>query len=222
MVLHDVSVRNMTFDQLQSVVRPKVDGAIYLDRIFENTNLDFFVFTSSINTVIGNLGQANYAAANAFMCSLAAQRRKRGFRAAAVNGGAIIGAGYMEREARRAWDKIAQHNYMMRLSEEDFVQSVCEGIDACRLESPYGPEISTGLNNVPFDARNQPFWASDPKFSIFIQHKQDVTDLGGQGKAAGAGGTTLLQNLEKCETQQQVYDTIKSKFCLSRMQDKVG
>ena len=211
MVLQDMSIRNMTFNQLTDVIRPKVDGSIYLDRIFWDADLDFFVLTSSINTVIGNLGQANYAAANAFMCSLAAQRRKRGFRAAAVNGGAIIGAGYMEREARRAWDRIAQHNYMMRLSEEDFVQSICEAIDGSRLDSSQGPEISTGLNNVPFNAQNPPFWSSDPKFSIFIVHQQAVAKVEGQGKATAAGTAYVQDLLQKCESQQDVHDVITRK-----------
>lgn len=211
MLLDDVSVQNMSFDQLMDVVRPKVYGAIHLDKIFQKVPLDFFVLTSSINTVIGNLGQANYAAANAFMCSLAAQRRKRGYRASVVNGGAIIGAGYMEREARRAWDKIAKHNYMMRLSEEDFVQSICEAMDASRLDSPHGPEICTGLNDVPFEAQNQPFWASDPKFSIFIQHTQENANLEGQGTKMGSGTATLLQDLEKCNTEQMAFEVIKGK-----------
>lgn len=209
MVLRDISIRNMSFDQLTDVIRPKVDGSISLDRIFWDVDLDFFVLTSSINTVIGNLGQANYAAANAFMCSLASQRRKRGLRAAAVNGGAIIGAGYMERQARRAWDRIAQNNYMMRLSEEDFVQSICEAIDGSRLDSTQGPEISTGLNNVPSDAPNQPFWSPDPKFSIFMVHRQAVTEIEGQGKAAATANIQDL--LQKCQSQQEVYNVIERK-----------
>jgi NAD(P)-dependent dehydrogenase (short-subunit alcohol dehydrogenase family) len=214
MVLRDISIRNMSFDQLTDVIRPKVDGSISLDRIFWDVDLDFFVLTSSINTVIGNLGQANYAAANAFMCSLASQRRKRGLRAAAVNGGAIIGAGYMEREARRAWDRIAQNNYMMRLSEEDFVQSICEAIDGSRLDSSQGPEISTGLNNVPSDAPSQPFWSPDPKFSIFMVHRQAMTETEGQGKVAAAANIQDL--LQKCQSQQEVYEVIERKTNLNK------
>ena len=209
MVLRDQSIRDMSFDQFTDVTRPKVDGSIFLDRIFWNTDLDFFVLVSSINTVLGNLGQANYAAANAFMCSLAAQRRKRGLRAAAVNGGAIIGAGYMERENRRAWDRIAQNAYMMRLSEEDFVQSVCEAIHASRIDSPHGPEISTGLNYVPVDALNPPFWSSDPKFSNFIRHQQARPDAKSQGKAAAISETALLEKLRDCESQEEAYNIIK-------------
>ncbi|KAK3689258.1 putative polyketide synthase [Podospora appendiculata] len=210
MVLRDTSITNMSFDQLLDVTRPKVDGSIFLDRIFRDVDLDFFVLTSSINTVIGNRGQANYAAANAFMCSLAAQRRKRGLRAAAVNGGAIIGAGYMEREARRAWDKIAQNNYMMRLSEEDFVQSICECIDACRLDSPYGPEISTGLNDVPSDAPVPPFWSSDPKFAVFQVPKRTLVEDDGPGKKIAT--VSVLQLLQKCESKDEVFGVIKHAF----------
>lgn len=77
MVLRDVSVRNMAFDQVTDVVGPKVLGSIHLDRIFYKAQLDFFILLSSINCIIGNVGQANYAAANMGMCGLAAHRRKR-------------------------------------------------------------------------------------------------------------------------------------------------
>jgi hypothetical protein len=69
MVLRDISIQNMSFEHMSDVFRPKVYGSIHLDRIFQNEKLDFFILFSSINCVIGNLGQANYAAANTFMCS---------------------------------------------------------------------------------------------------------------------------------------------------------
>lgn len=93
MVLRDTSVRNMNYDQLMDVVRPKVLGSIHMDELFKNDDLEFFILFSSINCIIGNTGQANYAGANTFMASLAAQRRKRGLAATALNVGAIIGAG---------------------------------------------------------------------------------------------------------------------------------
>ena len=80
-----------------------------------------------------------------FMCGLATQRRKRGLRAATVNVGAIIGAGYMQCESRRSPDAIVQKLHMMRLSEEDWHQAVGEAIDASRLDSAHGPELTTGL-----------------------------------------------------------------------------
>lgn len=207
MVLHDVGIANMSYAQFMDVVRPKVYGSIYLDRIFADVALDFFVLTSSVNTVIGNPGQANYAAANSFMCSLAAQRRGRGLRAAAVNGGAIIGAGYMERDSRRTWDRIADNNGMMRMSEEDFVQSVCEGIEASRLDA-HGPEITTGLNFIRAGARDAPFWADDPRFAFFITHEQ--SSQGTNQDKATASTVSLQQLLAECRSQEEVYDTVAS------------
>lgn len=207
MVLRDVGIANMSYDQLMDVVRPKVYGSIYLDRIFADVDLDFFVLTSSVNTVIGNPGQANYAAANSFMCSLAAQRRGRGLRAAAVNGGAIIGAGYMERDSRRTWDRIAHNNGMMRMSEEDFVQSVCEGIEASRLDG-HGPEITTGLNFVRAGAADAPFWAGDPRFAALITHEQSLQETS-QDKIT-ASSVSLQHLLAECRSQDEVYDTVAS------------
>ncbi|KAH8651343.1 putative polyketide synthase [Xylariales sp. PMI_506] len=208
MVLRDVAIRNMSYKELTDVTRPKVNGSLYLDRIFYNVDLDFFVLVSSINCVIGNLGQANYAAANTFMCSLAAQRRKRGLRAATVNGGAIMGAGYMERESRRALDLIVQKLHMMRMSEEDWNQSLCEGIDASRLDSPHGPELTTGLSDVPYDTANAPYWFLNPKFSSFIVQQKASAVL----KNADKNTKSIQDHLANCQSEEEVYNVIKHAF----------
>ncbi|RYP50278.1 hypothetical protein DL768_004172 [Monosporascus sp. mg162] len=208
MVLRDTSIRNMSFEELNDVLRPKVNGSIIVDRIFENADLDFFILVSSINCVIGNLGQANYAAANTFMCALAAQRRKRGLRAVTLNGGAIIGAGYMERESSRALDMIVRKLHMMRMSEEDWCQSFCEAIDASRLESPYGPELTTGLSDVPVDTSSAPYWFLNPMFSSFVVQQKAVCDEKAEDKCS----VSVKQLLEKCQSQDDVRDVIKGAF----------
>ncbi|ORY71958.1 putative polyketide synthase [Pseudomassariella vexata] len=208
MVLRDTAIRNMSFGQLTDVLKPKVDGSIHLDNIFSNTDLDFFLMISSINCVVGNSGQANYAAANAFMCSLAAHRRKRGLRAATVNAGAIIGAGYMERESRRALDQIVQRQHMMRLSEDDWCQAICEAIDASRLDSPHGPELTTGISDVPFYTSNAPNWHSNPRFSSFLVHQKVATGDGDKGKAS----ESIQQLLQSCQSQKDLEKVIKQAF----------
>ncbi|TVY94480.1 Polyketide synthase-nonribosomal peptide synthetase [Lachnellula willkommii] len=207
MVLRDTTISKMNFDQLTDVLRPKVNGSIHLDRIFQDTNLDFFVLMSSINRVFGNHGQANYAAANSFLWSIAAQRRKRGLRAATVDIGAIIGAGYLEREFRRELDAIVERYNMLRMSEEDWCQSICEAIDACRLESPNGPGLTTGLSEVPINVAKPPSWHTNPMFSAFvtsqgtIQEKQEV-------KEAVAIGEQLCA----CQSAEDVFQVIKGSF----------
>ena len=147
MVLRDVSVRNMTFDQVTDVIGPKVLGSTHLDRIFHDVHLDFFVLLSSVNSVIGNVGQANYAAANMGMCGVAASRRKRGLASVAVNVGAIVGAGYISQSDRQLDETVAKMA-MMHLSEEDFHQIFAEAMEAGYIDSPVGPEVSTGLLDI--------------------------------------------------------------------------
>jgi NAD(P)-dependent dehydrogenase (short-subunit alcohol dehydrogenase family) len=204
MVLRDTTISKMNFDQLTDVLRPKVNGSIHLDQIFWDTNLDFFVLMSSINRVFGNHGQANYAAANSFLWGLAAQRRKRGLRAATVDIGAIIGAGYLERELRRELDAIVERYNMLRMSEEDWCQSICEAIDACRLESPHGPGLTTGLSEVPINAPKPLSWHTNPMFSVFvtsqgtIQEKQEVKEA-----------VAIEGQLRACQSAEDVFQVIE-------------
>ena len=77
-VLDDVVFTSLTSERLATVLRPKVDAAVHLDQLTGDLGLGMFVLFSSAAGVIGNPGQANYAAANVFLDALAAARRSRG------------------------------------------------------------------------------------------------------------------------------------------------
>lgn len=206
MVLRDVSIQNMSFELMTEVSRPKVNGSIHLDRIFENENLDFFILFSSVNCVIGNLGQANYAAANTFMCSLAAQRRKRGLAATALNVGAIIGAGYMERESSKALDLTVSKMALMHLSEQDYHQLFAEAIDCGRPDSGDEAELTTGLLDIPpGDTENTPRWYTNPAFSEFIVHQveKDRAESGNEAVAS------VQDQLNACKSESEVVAVVK-------------
>ncbi|KAI9164127.1 putative polyketide synthase [Paramyrothecium foliicola] len=78
MVLKDGMFEQMDFDSFTSCVSPKVKGAISLHSALQGVELDFFVMTSSISALLGNTGQSNYSAANAYLDSLALQRNRQG------------------------------------------------------------------------------------------------------------------------------------------------
>ena len=58
----------------ETVLAPKVTGTLVLDSVLKNVQLDFFVLCSSLSSVMGGLGQADYCAANAFLDSFAHRR----------------------------------------------------------------------------------------------------------------------------------------------------
>jgi acyl transferase domain-containing protein/acyl carrier protein len=72
----DNYIYKKSVEELQSVLEPKVNGLIHIDKETQDISLDFFILFSSIAGSLGNIGQADYAAANAFMDEYAAYRNK--------------------------------------------------------------------------------------------------------------------------------------------------
>ncbi|WP_449289913.1 SDR family NAD(P)-dependent oxidoreductase [Nocardia aobensis] len=77
-VLDDGAIGSLTPDRLDAVLRPKVDAALQLHDLTSDLPLKAFVLFGSVAGPFGNAGQGNYAAANACLDALAAQRRASG------------------------------------------------------------------------------------------------------------------------------------------------
>ncbi len=86
-VLDDGMLPTMTAERFQHVFAPKVQGTRILADLARPLDLDFFVAFSSVASVLGSPGQANYAAANAFLDGWAHAAAAEGRRVISVNWG---------------------------------------------------------------------------------------------------------------------------------------
>ncbi|MHC5819629.1 MAG: type I polyketide synthase [Nostoc sp.] len=64
-------IQRKTQEEAESILAPKVKGTLVLNAILKDIQLDFFVLTSSINSILGGFGQVDYCGANAFLDAFA-------------------------------------------------------------------------------------------------------------------------------------------------------
>jgi NAD(P)-dependent dehydrogenase (short-subunit alcohol dehydrogenase family)/acyl carrier protein len=104
MVLDDGLIATLSPERFERVMAPKVQGTWLLHQHCMNRPLDFFIMLSSISSLVGNIGQANYAAANSFLDHFAHYRRALGLPAVTVNWGALADVGVIARNA--GWEDV--------------------------------------------------------------------------------------------------------------------
>jgi acyl transferase domain-containing protein/surfactin synthase thioesterase subunit/acyl carrier protein len=92
-VLHDGILEQMDWPRFTAVTSPKVKGAWLLHQYTRHCALDLFVVQSSLLSLTGSAGQANYTAANAFLDALITFRARSGLAASGINWGPWSEAG---------------------------------------------------------------------------------------------------------------------------------
>ncbi|MFE3696175.1 beta-ketoacyl reductase, partial [Streptomyces sp. NPDC059129] len=83
-VTHDGTLGSLTESDFVEVIGPKADAARLLHELTLDHELDAFVLFSSVAGIIGNPGQANYAAANTALDALAQHRHTLGLPATSL------------------------------------------------------------------------------------------------------------------------------------------
>ena len=102
--LHDGILQQQSWQTFEKVMASKVAGAWNLHTLTKDRPLDFFLLFSSATSLLGNAGQTNYAAANAFLDALASYRRAQGLPSLSINWGTWSEVGIA---ARLGLDKLS-------------------------------------------------------------------------------------------------------------------
>lgn len=208
MVLEDASFFEMSYETMQKVLRPKVQGCVHLDELFQEKTLDFFILFSSLASVFGNRGQSNYTAANLFLVATANQRRSKGLAASVLHIGAVIGVGYVTRELSEAIFSAMRRAGFKWMSERGFHQCVAEAIMAGRPLADTNPEIVTGARMISPKEEDPVPWMNIPRFQHCIT--KGVKESENIKRSVGVVSTK--SRLSEAKSEEQVLQVIQGKL----------
>jgi acyl transferase domain-containing protein/acyl carrier protein len=148
MVLDDAVLLQLDAERVARVMTPKAMGAWHLHRETLGRPLDFFLLFSSVSSLIGNPGQGSYAAANAFLDSLAQYRRALSLPATSINWGVLSEVGVVARnpEVERRLARLGIHGFtpaqalaaLERILEKDPAQIGVLDVDWARMLDSQG------------------------------------------------------------------------------------
>ncbi len=159
-ILDDGAIYNLDGDRMKNVMAPKVQGTWNLHTATYHLPLDFFVLFSSAVSVLGSPGQANYAAASAYLDAMAHYRRNLGLPALTINWGPWADIGLAASVKKALGEGTGSSQHLVKLIKPEQGLSL---LGKLLVSSP------TQLVVLPFDLKNlielYPPAASIPFFS---------------------------------------------------------
>ncbi|KAG9512424.1 putative polyketide synthase, partial [Aureobasidium melanogenum] len=162
MVLKDVLYEQMTLDDFSAVVNPKVAGTLNLQNILGTSELDFFIALSSVAGVVGNRGQAAYAAANVFLDTFMAHRNAQGLPGTSLDLTAVSDVGYLADNSERAAD------VLRNLGGETIEESEILGLLTAAVTGKITASNNHVITGLKINPGSEPFWCHDAKFSHLL------------------------------------------------------
>jgi NADPH:quinone reductase-like Zn-dependent oxidoreductase/acyl carrier protein len=110
-VVDDGMLQQQDWNKFVHVFAPKAVGAQTTGRLAIRRGAEFVVLFSSGASILGSRGQANYAAANAFLDAFVWELRAQGLRAWSINWGAWSGAGMTASLSDRDRSRTRSHGH---------------------------------------------------------------------------------------------------------------
>lgn len=167
-VIADGVWETMTYEEWSVATRPKMTGSWNLHKALPH-DLEFFIFLSSASGVIGNRGQANYAAGNCFQDALARHRASLGMKnSVSIDLGPVMGAGMLENDEKTCAILKASGFFMVMV--DDFLFLVERAMVDCSAgDFQLPPQVITGVGTGGLILQNEvsdPYWSETKMFQI--------------------------------------------------------
>lgn len=199
----------MSIEDYHGAIHAKVQGTWNLHRAAQETSshpLDFFTMLSSVSGVVGNKGQANYAAANSFLDGFASYRRSLGLAANTVDLGLIEDVGYVaeqettnleKRFDKRMWTPI--NEAMLR---KILTYSVLQQEHGGSINRASAAQMITGIG-FPLPKDGSESLARESRFS-YLFHGYVDNGAGGAIRSGENGGESGGDQTEQAIQQFKV------------------
>lgn len=194
-VIKDAVFDNMTYGDWCAAFRPKSIGATQVVTALDQAGDEpFFIFLASSAGVIGNRGQANYAAGNGFQDALARFLALNGRHAVSIDLGPVLGAGMLAEDEKTLDMLRASGFYGIR--HQDFLTVVEHAITGEIVPGvPMPPQVTLGVGTGGLLAQNKPadpYWSRTALYSFLSQVDMPPPDLTAGSTVLKAGMKSML------------------------------
>ncbi|KAI1771028.1 hypothetical protein F4818DRAFT_454916 [Hypoxylon cercidicola] len=189
MVLRDVLIENMSYEEWKIPLRPKVQGTWNLHQYFGHERpLDFMIICSSFSGLCGSPGQAQYGAGNTYQDALAHHRRSNGLKATSINLGIMLSVGILAEMGDHTFKQWENALGIRETAFHALVKSVINGQQQKRgVDSEYPTQICLGLGTADIVASQHlpsPPWFEDPRFGPLTIASASSSTTGGESTAS--------------------------------------
>ncbi|KAI1618129.1 PKSN polyketide synthase for alternapyrone biosynthesis [Exophiala viscosa] len=212
MVLRDSVLENMTYDKWVGATTCKIPGTWNL-HAFLPEDMDFFIVLSSVVSVIGNTGQANYSAGNSYLDALAHYRHNKGLAATSLNIGLVTDATHFT-EDFTIENFLQLYGHLVPVSVEDkevniALTAAMRGVTSDGVKVP--TQVVVGIRgDLDREGSVTSLWPKDRKFDHRAKYKGTG---GGDGKVPLK---TILANAKSIgEAAEAVESALRSSVATS-------
>ena len=203
----------MTYSDYDAVIKPKVDGVWNLHNCLLNRPLEFFVTISSLAGIVGNRGQAAYAATATFMDAFVQYRKTLDLPCSTIDLAPVVGIGYLAENNDK--QKIVTDAFGGAAVDENEIRGLFSAAVRNELDTTCNSQCITGLNVT--EANSNAFWMKDRKFAIVKQNFTAASKATLDGNSRGEA----LQSLADTIKQQNDLESVK-KIALEGITRKVS
>lgn len=225
-VISNELIINLSEEELQKVVRAKMESALILHQLTQDTALDMFVLFSSASSILGSRRQSNYAAANGFLDGLAHLRHQQGLPALAINWGVFHKIGM----AAEVIDSLRKRGFIPLDAQsfnilDSLLQSHLPQIVICPMQ--WGLYFKNTPKHLKFSEQNETgtSLSGQPFLSFLRQHTQkEQSEILNQvlcDIAADVLGLDSIEPHSKNDLFAMGMDSLMSLELRSRIHDKL-